>query len=601
MKSEDRNRGTPAVPEPSAALERYRRGEISLDRLAEALETLGKGGAAASREVQHALDSALRAGKLPREVHADLTARLSDATRIAGKAADESDETRLIPARESDDQTRLIPAGSSRPPGTRLPENPDDGNERTVATVADDTIALPAKAAGAPESAGEVTRKSATTLTPTRAAIDFPGWERQPLKVGDVLKDRFVLEEVLGKGGMGVVFKALDLRKQEANDREPYVALKVLNQDFRENPISLIALQREAKRAQTLAHPNIITVYDFDRDGTQVYMSMEYLPHRTLSQFIKELPAEGLPFRKAWPIILGMGSALAYAHKKGIVHSDFKPSNVFIDDQNEIKVLDFGIACALGRSDKGPEEATIFNPRALGALTPAYAALEMFDDAEPDPRDDIYALACVAYELLTGKHPFGKLTAQKALELNLQPKPVPGLSRRQQQGLRHGLALKRADRAPTVDAFLRELRPRSMIFYGSWLVGLVTLALTAANVYINLYPAAEPPKAPLALSPQQEAKVKDLLELAEIHFEVGYLTAPTGSNALWAYREALKIDPYNEAAIKGIKKIADAEEQAAWELYERGDRVESMKKVTEGLEADPQHEGLRKLKEKLQR
>ncbi len=90
------------------------------------------------------------------------------------------------------------------------------------------------------------------------------------------------------------------------------------------------------------------------------------------------------------------------------------------------------------------------------------------------------------------------------------------------------------------------------------------------------------------------------MELAEIHFDVGYLTAPTGSNALWAYQEVLKIDPYNQKAIAGIKKIADTEEQAAWEFYEKGERAQSLKKVMEGLEADSRHEGLLKLKSKLE-
>ncbi len=82
-----------------------------------------------------------------------------------------------------------------------------------------------------------------------------------------MIRDRFVLEDPLGKGGMGTVFRARDLRKEEAQDRNPYVAIKILNEDFKRHPRSLQALQREARKSQTLAHPNIVTVYDFDRDG----------------------------------------------------------------------------------------------------------------------------------------------------------------------------------------------------------------------------------------------------------------------------------------------------------------------------------------------
>ena len=423
--------------------------------------------------------------------------------------------------------------------------------------------------------------------------------QRNPaLQVGAILKDRFVLEEIIGSGGMGVVFKALDLRKKEVKDKDPYVALKVLNQEFRDNPLSLIALQRETKRAQTLSHPNIINVFDFDRDGPHVFMSMEYLKGRPLTELIRALPKTGMPFKKAWPIIQGMAEALAYAHKKNIVHSDFKPGNVFIDENNEVKVLDFGIACAAGRAETSAE-TTIFNARALGALTPAYASLEMLENQIPDPRDDIYALGCVVYELLTGKHPFGKLSAEKALELDLQPKSIPSLNGRQWRGLRHALALRRNDRAATVDEFIKDLQSRSPVFYGAWGAGFIIIIAAGLNIYSNFIPAP-PPQAEFKLTPEQKAKVNNLLEVAAIHFDVGYLTAPSGSNALWAYQEVLKIDPYNALAIKGMQKIADNLEQKAWDAYERGDRSESLKNVLEGLEAVPTHKGLLELKRRLE-
>src|SRR5512134_1431415 len=92
------------------------------------------------------------------------------------------------------------------------------------------------------------------------------------IAVGDVIRGRFVLEKELGSGGMGTVFKALDRLRQEARDREPYVAVKVLSETFRRQPLSFIALQREAKKAQKLNHPNIVRVYDFDRDGSTIFL-----------------------------------------------------------------------------------------------------------------------------------------------------------------------------------------------------------------------------------------------------------------------------------------------------------------------------------------
>jgi hypothetical protein len=186
--------------------------------------------------------------------------------------------------------------------------------------------------------------------------------------------------------------------------------------------------------------------------------------------------------------------------------------------------------------------------------------------------------------------------------LNLQPKPVPGLNRRQWRGLQRALALKREQRTPSAELFIRDMQRRSAVFYGLWVLAFIASATTGASLYLGFYAPQEPPKVvPVQLSVDQQKQIKDLLELASIHFEVGYLTAPTGSNALWAYQEVLKIDPYNEEAFKGVRKIADALEQAAWQAFEHGDKSGSLKKVMDGLEAVPNHAGLMALRRKLER
>ncbi|MGV2289360.1 serine/threonine-protein kinase [Trinickia sp. YCB016] len=271
--------------------------------------------------------------------------------------------------------------------------------------------------------------------------------------IGDTLNGRFVLEECLGVGGMGTVYKALDLRKLEASDRMPYIAIKVLNVQFRGQPTSLIALQREARKAQTLAHRNIVTVYDFDRDGPMVYLTMEYLSGKPLSKTLRAPDFTGMPYEKASPIINGMGRALAYAHERGFVHCDFKPANVFITDGGEVKVIDFGIARVFQRPDEDTD-VTIFDPASLGGITPAYASPEMFEHREPDPRDDVYALACVTYELLTGHHPFNRLAATQARSEKMQPERPKNLDRRQWKTLSEALSFDRATRTPSVARFL---------------------------------------------------------------------------------------------------------------------------------------------------
>lgn len=302
------------------------------------------------------------------------------------------------------------------------------------------------------------TRPGANTLrdpSSKRPGADEPfGAEPERMKgVGETLNGRFVLEECIGFGGMGTVYKALDLRKLEAADRKPYIAIKVLNVQFRGHPKSLIALQREARKAQALAHPNIVAVYDFDRDGPMVYLTMEYLQGKPLSQLLRAPGFAGLPYADTLRIVTGMANALAYAHGHGFVHCDFKPGNVFLTDAGNVKVIDFGIARVFQKAEEDVD-VTVFDAGSLGALTPAYASPEMLENRDPDPRDDIFALACITYELLTGHHPFNRLSSVQARGAAMRPQRPPGLGRAQWHALKCGLALEREARTPTVARFL---------------------------------------------------------------------------------------------------------------------------------------------------
>ena len=277
---------------------------------------------------------------------------------------------------------------------------------------------------------------------------------------GVTLKERFVLLEKLGQGGMGVVFKAKDLLKVEAQDKDPYVAIKVLTDAFKKYSGSFIALQREASKAQRLAHPNIATVYDFDRDGNTVFMTMEYLQGKPLNQLIKEINKKPLKLDHALHIIEELCSGLSYAHEKFLIHSDFKPGNCFLLNDGHVKLLDFGIARASTQTDE-ERENTMFDPAKLSAVTPAYATPEMFAGMNPDPRDDIYGLACVAYQLLAGgKHPYNKVASPKIKELGIKPKPIKGLNRRQQKTLMKALTVVREERIDEVEKFAEGMRSK---------------------------------------------------------------------------------------------------------------------------------------------
>jgi serine/threonine protein kinase len=273
-----------------------------------------------------------------------------------------------------------------------------------------------------------------------------------------ILNNRFVLESTLGVGGMGTVYKARDLRKVEARDLNPYIAVKVLNSDFRDHPDAFITLQRETSRSHMLSHPNIVTVHDFDRDGNVIYMTMELLEGQGLDDLLKRKKGIGFPPEQAYKIIDGYCTALVHAHKKNIIHSDLKPGNIFITDSG-VKVLDFGIA----RITADTQHVDDFDAGTLGAITPAYACLEMIENQAPDQSDDVYAAAIIAYELLTGEHPFDRKSADQALSENLKPKKIKQISNRRWKALKSALEFRRKDRTSTINALLTNLTQKKKV------------------------------------------------------------------------------------------------------------------------------------------
>jgi serine/threonine protein kinase len=266
------------------------------------------------------------------------------------------------------------------------------------------------------------------------------------LALGSLVKNTYELVAVLGEGGMGTVYKALNKVWEEVEARDPYVAIKVLKPELSANKQLVRSLYSDFDRTKMLANcPNIIKVQGFDRDGSHVYMTMEYLTGQTLGDYLNHEPQNLI---QAWFIIEGIGNALAYAHKNNIVHRDIKPGNIMLTDDGIVKVLDFGIASKINENE-GDE--TKFGGHELGALTVAYASPEMQRDYPPDARDDIYAFACVIYEVLTGKQ-FYKQKIHKAA-------PINGLNSRQMDALNKALAFERDQRTPSISELLEKLKP----------------------------------------------------------------------------------------------------------------------------------------------
>jgi formylglycine-generating enzyme required for sulfatase activity/predicted Ser/Thr protein kinase len=310
----------------------------------------------------------------------------------------------------------------------------------------------------------------------------------QPLTLGGVLQGRFKLLEPLGQGGMSAVYKAIDLRKVEACSTDPYVAVKLLTVPLTGFGHSLALLQSEAQKLQSLPHPNIVRVIDCDRDGRTVFMTMEYLTGEPLKRKLMAPDFKGMPPEEAVQIIEHIAAGLDFAHRNGIIHGDLKPANVIVTDKGEVKVIDFGISRLISRQQVPADPAQQGGEARpwLTALTPLYASPEMLERRLPDPRDDVYALACIAHELLTGQHPFDERSALEARDAGMRPQRHRNISRGRFRAISHGLEFDRERRTPTVAQFLREFRTRRQRSIDHTLLAVVVALVTIASLYVAL-------------------------------------------------------------------------------------------------------------------
>ena len=282
-----------------------------------------------------------------------------------------------------------------------------------------------------------------------RAADDSVG-------VGDILQGRFSLVAMIGEGGMSRVFKAIDLRRAEAGAAVPFVAVKVLTEPFDEYFGSMAALQREAHKLQSLTHPNIVRVFDCDRDEQTVFMTMEYLAGRSLQKILRASADRPMDSAAALKLIVAIGEALESAHQNHIVHGDLKPGNVIVTDAGGVKVIDFGMAQFIARADAVVEVGSA-GEALPKAITPRYASPQLAAGYDPEPADDVYALACIAYEALSGTHPFGTEGVQRVGGVQAPLRRPPQMPLHRYTALARALTYDRQHRTHSIRQFLDEL------------------------------------------------------------------------------------------------------------------------------------------------
>src|SRR5881409_165098 len=282
----------------------------------------------------------------------------------------------------------------------------------------------------------------------------FPFMERVREALSAALGDRYRIERVLGRGGMATVYVAEDLRHRRQ------VAIKVLRPDVAA-AIGAERFLREIAIAARLTHPHVLPLIDSGQAAGSLYYVMPYVRGESLRQ---RLAREGrLALKDALRIARELGAGLDYAHREGFIHRDVKPENVLLADGHAV-IADFGIARAICQA--GGEHVTEVG---LAIGTPEYMSPEQAaGDRELDGRCDVYAFACVVYEMLAGEPPFSGASARAIVARHLSEPPQPLRARRPdapaavEQALARALAKDPADRFPSVAEFataLEEGRP----------------------------------------------------------------------------------------------------------------------------------------------
>ena len=263
------------------------------------------------------------------------------------------------------------------------------------------------------------------------------------------LGNRYRLEALIGEGGMGVVYAAIDERLGRP------VAVKMVREE-QLGPDGLERFQREARAAASLSHPYIVTVHDFGVDeGGAPYLVMERLYGRSLRN---TLVADGrMAPDRALAILQGVASAIDAAHAHGLIHRDLKPENVFLSTDHVTKVLDFGIAKVTGATP------TTGFARSSGrlAVTVPYMSPEQMSGARPAPGWDVWSLAVMAYEMLSGVHPFSAAAGGSGMPVT-RPAPIrsfaPELPTPADAFFDRALSLEPSRRPATAPALVRDLQ-----------------------------------------------------------------------------------------------------------------------------------------------
>ena len=270
---------------------------------------------------------------------------------------------------------------------------------------------------------GDSTGMLATVrLDGTSPAATAPSQAAAELAQGQLFAARYKIDSIIGRGGMGVVYRANDTQLDEV------VAIKTLPGDvMTRSPEDLERFKREIRLARKITHRNVLRTYDYGEADGVYFISMEFVRGYTLNELLDEAQGRQVAPRVAMGIARQISRGLHAAHEQGIIHRDIKPGNVLIDHKGEVKLMDFGIA----RMAEAPEAMT---QAGLIVGTPHYMSPEQVQGKALDPRSDVYSMGVMIYEMVVGRRPFESTSLTGVLTAHITEKPIPPIEIRPEVG-----------------------------------------------------------------------------------------------------------------------------------------------------------------------
>ena len=443
---------------------------------------------------------------------------------------------------------------------------------------------------------------------------------------------KYLIQGILGEGGMGVVYKGYD--PQLARD----VAIKTIRRSLLAGKAGKELRDRFTREAQAegrLIHPNIVGVYEYQDDDSEMpFFVMEYVEGKCLKDYL----SRGMHFNldMSLYIITQLLSALAYSHKQGVVHRDIKPANILLLEDDSIKIADFCIA-KIGASD--------FTKTGQVMGTPQYASPEQALGLNTDARSDLYSTAVMLYELVSGDNPFSGKAISDYTRLGNSHFDSLEIGDSDQLRLFKSVILKALARDPvkrfqSADEFSAALQPLmdikvpsksvaengtstqskilwlggSTVLGGLLLVGAFYLSepdrgevqasltsLDQVDTSDNRQKGLENTAASAAFSPEQRKKIQRLVKTGKLHLLVGRLISPEGSNAFHAFKLVLDLDPTNKSALSGMREIQGKVVTQSELLVARGDLEQAKNHLNQALRLFPGNQALQSLQLNLGR